>query len=255
MAPSGLKIDTRRKQILELLERDGRVSVTRLSQELGATAVTIRSDLSALERDGYLERIQGGAIRKMRIQPQRPVGSNLPEKQAIAAVTARIIQNGDTLFLNSGTTTHQLAMALKEHRNLNVVTNSVAVAAELSAIATFHVILLGGELDPQYLYTSGGDAQEQLRKYQADYALLSLDVFSVENGITTSLAAEAIIDRMMVEQAKKTLIIADHTKIGHAGFSLICPLQQVDTVITDDRCDQAIIEPIAAQASVITAKP
>ena len=185
MAPSGLKIDTRRKQILELLERDGRVSVTRLSQELGATAVTIRSDLSALERDGYLERIQGGAIRKMRIQPQRPVGSNLPEKQAIAAVTARIIQNGDTLFLNSGTTTHQLAMALKEHRNLNVVTNSVAVAAELSAIATFHVILLGGELDPQYLYTSGGDAQEQLRKYQADYAILSLDGVSVENGITT----------------------------------------------------------------------
>ena len=250
MAPSGLKIDTRRKQILELLERDGRVSVTRLSQELGATAVTIRSDLSALERDGYLERIQGGAIRKMRIQPQRPVGSNLPEKQAIAAVTARIIQNGDTLFLNSGTTTHQLAMALKEHRNLNVVTNSVAVAAELSAIATFHVILLGGELDPQYLYTSGGDAQEQLRKYQADYAILSLDGVSVENGITTYHADEAIIDRMMVEQAKKTLIIADHTKIGHAGFS-----QQVDTVITDDRCDQAIIEPIAAQASVITAKP
>ena len=203
MAPSGLKIDTRRKQILELLERDGRVSVTRLSQELGATAVTIRSDLSALERDGYLERIQGGAIRKMRIQPQRPVGSNLPEKQAIAAVTARIIQNGDTLFLNSGTTTHQLAMALKEHRNLNVVTNSVAVAAELSAIATFHVILLGGELDPQYLYTSGGDAQEQLRKYQADYAILSLDGVSVENGITTYHADEAIIDRMMVEQAKK----------------------------------------------------
>jgi DeoR/GlpR family transcriptional regulator of sugar metabolism len=255
MAPSGLKIDTRRKRILELLERDGRVSVTRLSEELGATAVTIRSDLNALERNGYLERIQGGAIRKMRIQPQRPVGTNLPEKQAIAAATAKIIQNGDTLFLNSGTTTHQLAIALKEHRNLNVVTNSVAVAAELSTIATFRVILLGGELDPQYLYTCGGDAQEQLQKYQADYAILSLDGVSAESGITTYHADEAIIDKMMVEKAKKTLIVADHTKIGYAGFSLICPLHQVDTVITDDQCDPDIVQSIASQVSVITAKP
>ena len=255
MAPSGLKIDTRRKRILELLERDGRVSVTRLSEELGATAVTIRSDLNALERNGYLERIQGGAIRKMRIQPQRPVGANLPEKQAIAAATAQLIQNGDTLFLNSGTTTLQLAIALKEHRNLNVVTNSVAVAAELSTIATFRVILLGGELDPQYLYTCGGDAQEQLQKYQADYAILSLDGVSAENGITTYHADEAIIDRMMVEKAQKALIIADHTKIGHAGFSLICPLHQVHTVITDDQCDPDTIQSIASQVSVITAKP
>ena len=255
MAPSGLKIDTRRKRILELLERDGRVSVARLSEELGATAVTIRSDLNALERNGYLERIQGGAIRKMRIQPQRPAGANLPEKQAIAAATAQLIQNGDTLFLNSGTTTHQLAVALKGHRNLNVVTNSVAVAAELSAIATFRVILLGGELDPQYLYTCGGDAQEQLQKYQADYAILSLDGVSVENGITTYHADEAIIDRMMVEKAKKTLIVADHTKIGRAGFSLICPLRQADTVITDDQCDPEILQSIASQVSVITAKP
>ena len=113
MAPSGLKIDTRRKQILELLERDGRVSVTRLSQELGATAVTIRQ---RSQRAGA-RRISGTYPRRCHSEnadpAQRPVGSNLPEKQAIAAVTARIIQNGDTLFLNSGTTTHQLAMALK----------------------------------------------------------------------------------------------------------------------------------------------
>lgn len=254
MAPSGLKIDHRRKQILELLERDGRVSVSQLSEMLGATAVTIRNDLNALERDGYLERIQGGAIRKMRIQPQRPAAANLPEKQAIAAAAAAMIRDGDTLFINSGTTTREVAVALKGHRNLNVVTNSVAVAAELSAVATFRVILLGGELDPQYLYTCGGDAQEQLQKYQADYAILSLDGVSAENGITTYHADEAIIDRMMVEKAQKILIVADHTKMGHAGFSLICPLQQAHTVITDSACDPAVAEAIrAAQVTVITA--
>lgn len=233
MASAGLKIDARRKRILELLERDGKVAVSQLSEELGATVVTIRSDLSALEENGYLERIPGGAILRAQLRPQRPGGLNLPEKQAIAAATARLIHDGDTLFLNSGTTTREVALALKQHRNLNVVTNSVAVASELSGIPTFRVILLGGELNVQYLFTCGGDAQEQLRKYQADYAILSLDGVSAERGITTYHADEAIIDRMMVERAQKTLIVADHTKLGHAGFSQICPLQQVHTLITD----------------------
>lgn len=256
MTPSGLKIDTRRKKILEILERDGLVNVVQLSEELGATTVTIRSDLTALETDGYLERIQGGAIRKTRLQPHSPTVQNLAEKRAIAGAVAQLIQNGDTLFLNSGTTTLQLALALKNHKNLNIVTNSVAVAAELSAVATFHLILLGGELDPQYLYTCGGDAQEQLQKYQAGYAILSLDGVSVESGITTVHADEAIIDRMMVERANQTLIVADHTKMGHAGFSQICPLQQVHTVITDSGCDPKVVQAIrSAQVTVITAQP
>ena len=233
MASAGLKIDTRRKKILELLEREGKVTVAGLSAELGTTAVTIRSDLSALEENGYLERIPGGALLKAQLRPQLSGGTNLAEKQAIAAATAGLIRDGDTLFINSGTTTREVALALKQHRNLNVVTNSVAVASELSGIPTFRVILLGGELNSQYLFTCGGDAQEQLQKYQADYAILSLDGVSAENGITTYHADEAIIDRMMVERAQKTLIVADHTKLGHAGFSQICPLQQVHTLITD----------------------
>lgn len=254
MASAGLKIDVRRKKILELLDRDGKVSVAQLSELLGATAVTIRSDLNALEESGYLERVSGGAILNTQLRPQTISGSNLPEKQAIASAVARDIHDGDRLFINSGTTTREVALALKQHRNLNVVTNSVAVASELSGIPTFRVILLGGELNTQYLFTCGGDAQEQLQKYQADYAILSLDGVSVENGITTYHADEAIIDRMMVEKAKKTLIVADHTKIGHAGFSLICPLQQVHTLFTDMHCDPEILEAIRSQEiHVVTA--
>lgn len=254
MAPYALKIDARRREILETLEQEGRVSVARLSEDLGATVVTIRSDLNALARDGFLERIQGGAIRKTRVQPQRPSAACVEEKKAIAAATARLIRDGDTLFINSGSTTHQLALALKERRNLQIVTNSVPVAAELNSIAGFRVILLGGTLDPQYLYTSGGDAQEQLEKYQADYAILSLDGVSLAAGITTHHADEAIIDRLMVERAAHTWILADHTKMGRAGFSLVCPLRQVHTVITDSACAEAAAQTIReAQVRVITA--
>lgn len=254
MASEALKIDARRQQILELLARDGKVSVAQLSEAFGTTPVTIRSDLDALERTGYLERVQGGAIVKTRVAAQATSIVNLKEKQAIATAAAAQIHDGDTLFINSGTTTREVAVALKRHRNLNVVTNSIAVASELSGIPTFRVILLGGELNAQYAFTCGGDAQEQLLKYQADCAILSLDGISAESGITTYHADEAIIDRMMVERAQKTLIVAIHTKMGRAGFSHISPLQQVHTVITDAGCDPARLEEIrAAQVRVILA--
>lgn len=254
MASAALKIDARRQQILELLEQDGKVTVAQLSARFGTTPVTIRSDLDALERTGYLDRVPGGAISKMRVAGQVPRPAYLAEKRAIAAAAAALICDGDTLFINSGTTTREVAAALTKHRNLNVVTNSVAVASELSGVPTFRVILLGGELDPQYLYTCGGDAQEQLQKYQADYAVLSIDGVSAVNGITTHHAGEAIIDRMMVEQAKKTLIVADHTKMGRAGFSHISPVQRVHTVITSSACDPARLEDIrSTQINVILA--
>lgn len=252
MAAGGLKIDARRRRILELLERDGRAGVLQLSQALGTTAVTIRSDLRALEESGDLQRIPGGAILRARIAPQPGGVANLAEKQAIAAAAAERIRDGDTLFLNAGTTTRETALALKARRNLRIVTNSVAVASELSGVPTFRVILLGGELNVQYLFTCGGDAQEQLQKYQADHAILSVDGVSAENGVTTYHADEAIIDRIMVERAQRTLIVADHTKMGHAGFSLICPARRVDALITDRGCDPDQVRALEAAAVRVT---
>lgn len=242
MTAAGLKIDARRKRILELLERHGQVNAAQLSGMLGATTATIRSDLRALEDEGYAERIQGGAILKTRFQPSAAATANLAEKKAIARAVAGIIQDGDTLFVNAGTTTREIALALKNHRGLNIVTNSVAVAMELSGLPTIRLVLLGGELNTQYAFTCGGDAQEQLRKYQADYAILSLDGVSVEAGVTTYHADEAIIDRMMVERAGKTLVAADHTKLDRAGFSAICPLGRIHMLVTDGGCGPELAE-------------
>lgn len=243
MAAGKLKIDIRRNRILEILRRDGRVLVSQLSEELNATPVTIRNDLDALGRDGYLERVQGGAVQKLR--PPRSWGAQpAPQdglaavKQAIAAAAADRIRDGETLFINSGTTTLCLAAALAQHRNLNIVTNSIALAMELSAVASLRVLLLGGELNTQYAFTYGGDAQEQLGRYQADWAILSVDGVSADGGVTTYHAEEAIIDRMMVGRARKTMIVADHTKIGRDGFSHICPIDSVHLLVTDPQCSR-----------------
>lgn len=246
MGAGELKIDARRKKILELLSQNGKVIISQLSSDLNATTVTIRNDLDAMERDGLLERIPGGAVAKNKsfYQPgyENLLQVNSDCKQKIAAETAKIIQDGNTLFLNAGTTTYYVAAALKQHKNLNIVTNSLSVAMELGQTPSFRVILLGGEINARYGFLCGGDAQQQLAKYKADYAILSLDGVSAKGGITTYHADEAIITQMMVEQAKELIVVADHSKMGHEGFSLICDFKSVDILVTDKQADKQTIE-------------
>lgn len=245
MADSKLKIDIRRDRILELLRQHGKVQVSELSKELGATPVTIRNDLDALERDGYLTRIQGGALLRDRSvedwSSSRQELVCLAEKQAIARMVVAQIPDGSTLFLNSGTTTHCIAAALKERRNLNVVTNSLGVAMELGKLPLIHVLLLGGEINAQYGFTYGVDAEEQLRRYQAGWAILSVDGVSAKGGVTSFHAEETTIDRMMIERSKQVIIAADHTKISRTGFTHICDIGPQVQLVTDQACSAAAV--------------
>ena len=239
MVNSNLKIDIRRKKILEILRRNGKVYVSELSETLGATPVTIRTDLAALEGEGHLVRMSGGAVLSSKVSSSttgRDVNqkTQFNEKKSIAVSVAKFLNDGSTLFINSGSTTQIIAEELKMRKNLNIVTNSLAVATILGDTPSFCVILLGGEINSQYGFTYGGDAQEQLNKYQADFAILSVDSVCAQSGITTFHAEEAVIDRMMMNCAQKTLIAADYTKIGRAGFSRVCecsaPIQLITNV-------------------------
>ena len=218
-----LKLDDRRQKILDILHQNGKVSVAAISRELGTTPVTIRSDLTVLEQEGHLIRVQGGAVlppRNKGVQTSLIV-SNVEEKKRIASTVAGMIRNGDTLFINSGTTTEYVASALEIRTNLNIVTNSLAVATILGEIPSFRVILVGGEINAQYGFTYGGDALSQLEKYKANWAILSIDGISTSCGITTRHAEEAMVDRTMIANASNTLIVADHTKIERAGFARV----------------------------------
>ena len=244
MASEKLKIDARRRRILEILNRDGQVRVSDLSRELAATPVTIRSDLDSLERDGFLERVQGGAVQTVKnyynldFLARKQEGSAV--KKHLAAAVSAMIHDGDTLFINSGTTTYFVAVELKKHKNLSIVTNSISVAIELGAHPTFRVLLLGGDINAQYSFTYGTDAQEQLKKYRADYAILSMDGISPESGITTYHAEEARMDLLMIERSKRTIIAAESRKIGREGFSRVCEAGRVDCLVTDPGADPAI---------------
>ena len=250
MTGGKLKIDIRRKRILEQLRTEGKVSVLQLAELLDVTPVTIRNDLAVMEQEGQLIRIQGGAITVPGTQTDSmPQGLSLTqakEKRAIAAAAAKLVKDGDTLLINSGTTTELVAEALCARRNLNVVTNSLAVARKLGAVASIRVLLIGGEINARYGFTYGGDAQEQLTRYQADWAILSVDGISAGSGITTYHAEEAVIDRMMLRGAKQTMVVSDSSKIGRAGFTRVCACVPGMYLVTDGGDSEAL----AAMASM-----
>ena len=246
-----LKIDVRRKKILEILRRDGQVRVAHLSDTLGATVVTIRSDLDALEQDGYLERTQGGAIQTMKnyynLEFQRRKQEHMENKKAIAAAAAGLVRDGDTLFINSGTTTYFTSVELKQRKNLNIVTNSISVAVELGGLPTFRVILLGGDISAQYSFTYGEDVKEQISRYRANWAILSVDGIQPGAGITTYHAEESVIDRIMMERAQKTIIVADSSKLGRESFSRISALTPQTILITDQNANPDIAAQVRSE--------
>lgn len=240
-----LKIDTRRNKIIEILNRDGSVRVSKLSEELKATPVTIRSDLDALERDGYLERIQGGAVQtavnyyNREFIMRKRLNSNV--KKRIAAAAADLIHDGDTILINSGTTMYFTAVELKKRKNLKIVTNSLTAAVELGSVPSFNVILLGGEINSRDSFTYGSDVLEQLKRYKANYAILSIDGVCVDSGISTLHAEEVMVERMMMERANETIIIADSHKLEKEGFLYVCDTSSIDKLVTDKDASPEIV--------------
>ena len=247
MATGRLKIDIRRNKILELLAQNGQVTVAELSGLLNATQTTIRTDLDTMAAENRLMRIPGGAI----AVPAQPVQPPAAQKRAIAAKTLSHIQDGDTLFLNSGSTTLRVAEALCVRKRLCVVTNSIRAAEVLAGYPETHVVLLGGEINAIYGFTFGDDAVQQLGRYQPAWAILSVDGVNAAQGITTYHAEEAMVNRVMFQQAHRTIIAADRRKIGRAGFTGICRLDDRFTVITDSGAKPEELDGIRATGAAV----
>lgn len=244
------KLTVRRQRIIDQIGREGKVRVSELSKAFGTSEVTIRNDLTELERMGLLDRVPGGALQTLQsyynMDFQQRKEQHPDEKRSIAALTTSLIQDGETLFINSGTTTYYVSIELKKFRNLKIVTNSLSVAMELGSNPTFQIILLGGNLNSQYQFTYGIDAVTNLSKYKAEKVILSLDGVSAKAGLTTYHAEEAELIRLMIKRSRSTIIVADHSKIGHESFSLLGPIEQADYLVTNPDVDEQFIQEIKA---------
>lgn len=241
-----MDIDNRRKMILKLLGSEGKVKVVELSKLFGISEVTIRSDLSELEAEGLLERTHGGAISTNRFYSNMSLidrmKTNEEEKRKIASACSSMISNGDTIMINSGTTTFFTVQELAHVKNLTIVTNSIAIASEAGNFNNMHVILLGGNFSPRYQFIYGDDAVSQLKRYKADKLILSADGVSGEEGITTYHHQEAEVNRQMMARVNKTIIVADYSKIGRSSFTFISPIENADIIITNQKSNQTELD-------------
>ena len=229
--------EERRRAILDLLSRQGRVLVTELSRHFETSQVTIRKDLEVLHAHGMVHRTHGGALRSRDGALEDPTlrekeKLHRQEKLRIADRAAAMVKEGQVIILDSGSTTTAIARSLRSFQNLTIVTNAINIAAELARTAV-EVILTGGTLRQNSFSLVGPIAEESLRGVSADLLFLGVDGFDVHYGLSTPNLLEAKVNRLMVEVAKRTVVVCDSSKFGRRSLSLIAPTSALQEVITD----------------------
>lgn len=248
---SQMLIDERRQHILSLVQTHGRVLVGELSRSLGISQITIRKDLEYLQSRGLVQRTHGGALRLQSgalFDPslQEKQKQHSQEKQRIAEAAARMIEEGQCVMLDSGTTTTAIAHALKRFSQLTLITNAVNIAAELTN-TNFEVILVGGTLRKNSFSLVGPLAEDVLEEMHADLLFLGVDGFDLEIGITTPNVLESRVNRAMVKASRRVVVVCDSTKFNRRSLSRIIPTSDVHCVITDKNLPREIEEGLRSQ--------
>lgn len=244
-------VEERQRRILERLRQGQGVTVAELSAEFGVSESTIRRDLRALERSGLLQRTHGGAvpIDGTLAEPTflEKSAQRMEEKMAIARAAAAMVQDGESLTLDAGTTTLAVARLLRTRRRLTVVTNSLQVAAELSDAPGIELVVTGGTVKGNTLALVGPTAERALAEVNVDRVFLGTNGIHVERGLTTPTQAEAAVKRRMIASARQVVVVADHTKLGRVAFATFAPLASVHVLITDRGADPEAVRQLTAQ--------
>ena len=232
-----MNTEQRKQKISELLKENDSVRVSELSQILDVSEVTVRSYLEDMEKKGLLSRVHGGAVSSYKpyysMNLNQRLEANQTEKVEIAEKIAELIQNNDTVMLNAGTTTLLAFRKFPTEYNLNIVTNSIAIALEASSNPNYNVILTGGSVNIKYQFTYGTDAVHQVKQYHADKLILSVDGIDVESGFTTYYNKETAVDVAMIEQADCCIVAADKTKFWRSAFAKIGDISVADYLVTN----------------------
>jgi DeoR family transcriptional regulator of aga operon len=227
----------RREQILQLLVQHGSVQVSDLAPQLGVSAVTVRTDLSALESQGLVTRSYGGARLTRTPPPEHNIHQkdalNATLKEQIGAAAARLVEPGDNIIIDSGTTTLHMARHLHGLERVTVMTNGLNIAWELAEMPGLDLMLTGGLLRKQSLSIQGVQAEACLDAYNFDKLFLGVDGLDLQFGATTHHEAEASLNARMVARAKKVIVLTDASKFGRVSLHRIVMLDRVHTVITD----------------------
>ncbi|WEK05307.1 MAG: DeoR/GlpR family DNA-binding transcription regulator [Candidatus Devosia phytovorans] len=233
-----LLAEPRRMKILEWLQEEGSARVRDLSVAFAVSEATIRQDLERLDNDGFVVREHGGAylksvpaqVQSMSLQHL----SNMDSKKKIGRAAAGLVHNGETIILDSGSTTTEIANNLTGHDGLNVITNAINIALTLGALPSMQVHLSGGLFKAPTLSVTGEKSGDFFEGIFAEKLFLATAAVSFEAGLTFPAMADLYVKRAMIKAASKVYLVADSTKIGRTSFSSLGSIDLIGGFITDD---------------------
>lgn len=227
----------RRSKILEKIEVDGTVQVNEISKIFNVSEVTIRNDLDQLEKKNLLIRARGGAIKLQRVGIDYKLSVKSKryslEKQAIGKKAAELINDGETIILDSGTTALEVAKNLGKFIDLNIITNSLNIVGQMIEFPDLRVIVPGGYLRRNSLSLVGPAAEESLKKYYCDKVFIGVDGIDSQYGISTPNFEEAHLNNIMINISRELIVVTDSSKFKNRSFANIAPISKIHTVVTD----------------------
>jgi DeoR family transcriptional regulator of aga operon len=238
--------EERRMQIVQLARRNGRVLVRELSKRFSTSTVTIRNDLNDLHRRGLIVRSRGGAVHSDSATSESSLSerlrTNAAEKRRIGLAAAAMVNDGETIILDSGTTTQEIARNLKGKKGLQVITNGVNVAMELLGVQGIQLIIVGGILRADSVSVVGSFAENMLNQLSADRLFLGAASCDPEFGPSTPNLEESLVNQAMVKIAREVVLVVDSAKFNKRSMSRIAPLSNIHKVITDRKLSPEIEE-------------
>lgn len=230
----------RYNKILMLMSTSNVIKIENLITEFNISVETARRDLNHLEKQGLIRKIYGGAvlINPFVVEPlsSERLTANLSNKELIGKKCSEFISDGDSILLEVGTTTLQVAKAIKEKHNLTIITNSVYVINELMD-TDFTIYVLGGKIRHEEKSISGAESLFELDHFHISKAIIGAGAVTAENGISDYNIEEAMIRKKLITRSKQVILVADSTKFGHDALINVCPISSVDMIITDKDLD------------------
>ncbi|MEM8857971.1 MAG: DeoR/GlpR family DNA-binding transcription regulator [Chloroflexota bacterium] len=235
----------RKKYILDVLQKEGQVIAKNLAVELDLSEDTIRRDLRELAKDGLLRRVHGGAmpIAAAEADFNRRQSISTDGKRAIGQVAAGLIQPGQIIILDGGTTAVQLARHLPANLQATIVTHSPTIAVELANHPTVEVILIGGKLFKHSVVTVGTAALEALKHIHADIYFMGVTGVHAETGLSTGDLEEAHMKKALSEHAAETIVLASDEKLNVVSPYMILPIKKIASLVVDSGASQQNLEP------------
>lgn len=255
-ADNNMLVEERRRHIRELVAERGRITVAELVTMFDISQVTVRSDLNALAEIGAVVRTRGGALAQ-RADEDLPIGVKQTlrraEKMRIAEAAVQLIGEGQTIVLDSGTTTAEIAKRIRglKLQSVNVITNALNIAVLLAGAPHVTLIMLGGVLRPSSYSLGGPQAEAALQGLHADILFLGFDGLDPEIGVMTPHLLEARLNSRMLEIARSVVAVGDSSKIGRRSLSVIARIEQVDRIITDAGAAPDMVEALRARGAQV----